>query len=245
MSEAPELKSSPSALADAVPYVAPYVVFAAFTWAADKLPGEWRSAVYLAKVLVVGGLLWVFRRAYTELRVRWGPGVLGAVVVGVGVIVVWIGLDPYYPQAAGEWQAWRNGAFPRFEHLEKMAGAFNPFAAGGVLPGTLAAVVRILGAVVVVPVFEELFWRSWLMRFLIRDDFRSVPPGSFTWTSFAVTAGVFGVTHHEWLAGIICGVAFGWLMVWRRDLFTCVVAHAVANAALAAYVLATGAWQFW
>lgn len=230
---------------EAAPYVAPYLVFAAFTWAADQLPGEWRSAVYLAKVLVVGGLLWVFRRAYTEVHARWSPGLLVAVAVGLGVIVVWVGLDPYYPQTAAEWAMLRGGGFPRFEHLEKLAGAFNPFAAGGLLPGPLAVVVRIVGAVVVVPIFEELFWRSWLMRFLIRDDFRAVPPGSFTWVSFLVTAGVFGVTHHEWLAGVICGVAFGWLMVWRRDLFLCIVAHAVANAALAAYVLGTKSWQFW
>jgi CAAX prenyl protease-like protein len=226
------------------PYVAPYAVFALLTWVADKLPAEGRSAVYLAKVVVVGGLLWTFRRAYTEIQVRWHPTLLVPVAVGVGVIVVWVGLDPYYPQTLREWQVFTNGGVRRFEHAEKLAGAFNPFA-GGMLPGPMAVVVRILGAVGVVPIFEELFWRSWFMRFLIRDDFRSVPLGSFTWMSFGVTAGVFGMTHHEWLAGILCGVAFGWLVVWRRDLFPCIVAHAVANAALAGYVLATGSWQFW
>jgi len=56
---------------------------------------------------------------------------------------------------------------------------------------------------------------------------------------------LFGLSHHEWLAGVICGVAFNLLLYWRKDLFQCIVAHAAANLALAVWVLTREAWHFW
>ena len=49
---------------------------------------------------------------------------------------------------------------------------------------TVLIAVRLMGAAVVVPVMEELFWRSFLMRYLINPDFRAVPMGAFAWFSF-------------------------------------------------------------
>jgi hypothetical protein len=36
-------------------------------------------------------------------------------------------------------------------------------------------------------------------------------------------------------------------LLWRhrRDLISCVTAHAVTNISLALFVLATGSWQYW
>ncbi len=98
---------------------------------------------------------------------------------------------------------------------------------------------------IVVPLTEELFWRAFLIRWLIKEDFKSVPVGAFTWLSFAVTVGLFGAEHTEWLAGLICGVLYNGLYYKRKDVFSCVVAHAVSNAALAAWVLSRGDWKFW
>jgi CAAX prenyl protease-like protein len=104
---------------------------------------------------------------------------------------------------------------------------------------------RVVGAVIVVPLMEELFWRAFLIRWLINENFKSVPVGAFTWLSFAVTAGLFGAEHSEWLAGLICGVLYNGLYYKRKDVFSCVVAHAVSNAALAVWVLSRGDWKFW
>jgi CAAX prenyl protease-like protein len=76
-------------------------------------------------------------------------------------------------------------------------------------------------------------------------DFKSVPVGRFTGFSFAATAILFGVEHEQWLAGIICGVLYNALLARTRDLSSCVIAHAVSNAILAAYVLARGAFHLW
>ena len=72
-----------------------------------------------------------------------------------------------------------------------------------------------------------------------------VPVGVFTWYSFAITVGLFGTEHREWLAGLICGALYNWLLYRTRRLGACVVAHAVSNAALAAWVLWQGDWKFW
>ena len=105
--------------------------------------------------------------------------------------------------------------------------------------------VRLLGLVVLVPVFEELFWRSFLIRWLIADDFTRVPIGRVTPMAAAVSSVVFGAVHPEWLPGVLTGLCWAWL-VWRtKSLSACVVSHATANLALGLYVLATGQWKFW
>jgi hypothetical protein len=53
------------------------------------------------------------------------------------------------------------------------------------------------------------------------------------------------LTHHEWLAAMVCSAAFNWILYWKKDIWACIVAHAVANLALAVWVITTGQWQFW
>ena len=228
----------------AEPYVVPYALFGLLTFVADYVPA-WRAEAYAIKVIVVAAALWHYRRNYCELRFRLNASSLAAVVIGVLVIALWVRLDPYYPQSSEELKALASGGFQVFEHADKAQGQFNPFESAGLLPPIIAIIFRVLGAVLVVPLFEELFWRSLVMRWLIKDDFRSVPLGAYSLVSFAVTAVAFGVTHHEWLAGILCGAIFGAFLIWRKDLFQLVLAHAVANLTLAIYVLTTGAWMYW
>jgi hypothetical protein len=40
-------------------------------------------------------------------------------------------------------------------------------------------------------------------------------------------------------------LAYGWLYLRTGNLWTAVVAHGITNALLGAWVLITGAWQFW
>jgi CAAX prenyl protease-like protein len=109
----------------------------------------------------------------------------------------------------------------------------------------LMTATRVAGAVLVVPLMEELFWRSFLLRYLIDADFESVPLGRFSWNSFLVTTVLFGLEHHLFLAGMAAGAIYNELLYKTRSLAQCVLAHAVTNLALAVYVLCTGKWQFW
>jgi uncharacterized protein len=60
------------------------------------------------------------------------------------------------------------------------AGGFDPsvFPRGWVRTTMIG--FRMAGAVVVVPVMEELFWRSFVARWLVDPDFAKDPVGAFT-----------------------------------------------------------------
>lgn len=105
--------------------------------------------------------------------------------------------------------------------------------------------VRLLGAVAIVPLMEEIFWRSFAARYLVNEKFTSVPIGHFTLFSFAGTALLFGLEHTFVFSGIVAGCVYN-LLLWRtRSLSQCIFSHALTNLLLSAYVLYTGSWQFW
>ena len=215
-----------------LPYVAPMAIYVAFLLGQTNANLLW---VYPAKTIAVAAALWFFRKEYEELRSPMigkasGPLALQswifAVVVGLVAIAIWIGIDSFYPKFT-------------------QAMPFDPTTIASTAQRNVFLAFRVVGAVIIVPLMEELFWRAFLIRWLVNEDFKGVPVGTFTWLSFAITVGLFGAEHSEWLAGLICGALYNWLYYKRKDVFSCVVAHAVSNAALAAWVLARGDWKFW
>ncbi len=215
--------------ADWFAYVAPFTLFMILTYAGSSLPGS-AALWYAIKTLLVGATLIAFRGRYPELRMRFDPvnWILG-VVAGLVVLVVWVAPEQILK--------------PLMFTTPK---GFHPYLyAEAGLPVMMVIGVRILGASLVVPVMEELFWRSFLMRYLIQSDFRNVALGTFRMVPFLIVAVAFGFEHHRWLVGILAGLIYGGLLVWRRDLFTVVLAHGVTNLGLGIYVLLTEQWGFW
>lgn len=185
--------------------------------------------LYPLKPLAALTALFLLRRAYTELRwadlTRPGP-TLAAIGLGLAVFVLWINMD------------WTWGA------LTEPVG-FDPFVFTNDAQRLAMIAVRVFSAVVVVSVMEELFWRSFLLRYIINPRFAAVPLGAFTWPSFLICALLFGLAHHFILAGIMAGMAYSLLLYKTKSLAQCILAHAVTNLALAVYVLHTGQWRFW
>lgn len=107
------------------------------------------------------------------------------------------------------------------------------------------AAVRLAGAALVVPLMEELFWRSFLLRWLVRPDFRRVSLGTFTVQSFLIATVLFGLEHNLWLSGLVAGVAYTALLYRSKNLWSCIVAHGVTNLALGVHVLVTQQWHWW
>ena len=105
--------------------------------------------------------------------------------------------------------------------------------------------VRLFGLVLLVPLIEELFWRSFLIRWLINPDFHKVPIGRVTPIAAAVSSAVFALSHPEWLPALLTGLLWAWLLWQTKSLSACVISHAVANLALGLHVLATGDWKYW
>ena len=107
-------------------------------------------------------------------------------------------------------------------------------------------VLSVVGAVVTVPLAEEIAFRGFLMRRFQDSDFESVSSRQFSWAPFLLSSVAFGLLHGErWLAGIVAGMIYGLVMIRRGRIGEAVVAHAVTNALVAAWVLTTGNWQLW
>jgi exosortase E/protease (VPEID-CTERM system) len=105
---------------------------------------------------------------------------------------------------------------------------------------------RVAASVLLVPIAEELAYRGYLMRRIVKADFETVPFSSVGWPALIAAAVVFGLAHGVlWIPGIVAGLAFGLLAVRRAHLGEAVAAHATANALIAASVLAAGQWQLW
>jgi uncharacterized protein len=106
--------------------------------------------------------------------------------------------------------------------------------------------LRTLGSVALVPILEELFWRGWLMRWLINPEFEKVPLGKYAPGAFWIVAILFASEHGPyWEVGLIAGVVYNWWMIRTKSLADCMLAHAVTNGVLAAYVMVGGHWQYW
>ncbi|MEY2890673.1 MAG: hypothetical protein RJA98_581 [Pseudomonadota bacterium] len=185
--------------------------------------------LYGVTVLAVGGLLMWGWREYGELSRQLWPtlGELGlSVLVGVVVFWLWIQLD-------APWM-----------RLGEPSAPFRPVGADGQLEWGLIA-LRWLGAALLVPVMEELFWRSFLMRWVDNPSFEAVPPQRVTLKAMVLSTFVFMLAHTLWLAAIVAGLAYAWLYVRRGKLWMPIIAHAVTNGVLGVWVVLTGNWQFW
>lgn len=218
----------PNTLADLVdrypwlPFVAPFALFVTFTSTQPLVPGSvvW---VYPLKTVLTGAVILALAR---WLEAPGEPFLIAAICVGAAVLAVWVLSDGLYPLI---------GASPVFDpHRElppSQAYAWIGF--------------RLVGAAVVVPIVEEYFWRGFLIRWLVRPDFRSVRMGTFTWYSFLATSVLFAVEHDRWLAGLIAGVAYNALYYRTRSLKSCILAHGITNLGLGIYVLTGSHWRFW
>jgi CAAX prenyl protease-like protein len=219
-----------------VPYMVPMFAYVGLGGLESYLPSVhgqpsplWYPLAYAAKLVIVAMLAWHYRATWIDFRPWPGRSTLVlAVLVGLIVWGLWIGLD---------------GRYPALPFLGTRAG----FDLEALNPGRRWAfiVVRLLGLVVLVPLIEELFWRSFLIRWLIDPDFQKVAIGKVTPMAAAVTSGMFALVHPEWLPALLTGALWAWLLWQTRSLAACVVSHAMANLALGAYVIATGDWKYW
>ena len=222
-----------------LPYVAPMATFLLLTWLEDFLPANtpgastvaYYPAAYTIKLAVMVFVLWLCRSTWRDLRPWPGVGALAAgVALGLAVAAAWVGLDGYYPVPG------QVGARAAYDPMVLTPASRVAFLA-----------VRFSGLVLVVPLFEELFWRSFVVRWLHDpDDFRRVPIGFVNLGAAATTAGLFALEHPaEWLPALATGFAWAGLLRQTRSVAACFVSHAVANLGLGLYVMATHQWKFW
>ena len=154
---------------------------------------------------------------------------LAGSAIGIVVFAIWIGLDRFSKSTV------------TVDHAVSVA--LMTFSTTGRMTWI---VVRVLAAVVTVPLAEELACRGFLMRRLISPHFDSVSFRCFSWFALLGSSAVFGFLHSgHWIAGTIAGILFGLMVIRRGRIGEAVIAHATANALLAVYVLSYHRWHLW
>jgi CAAX prenyl protease-like protein len=209
--------------------VLPYVIILVLTFVQDSFHGEGRYVMYLAKMGIGAWCIWEMRSLVPEMRWRlsWE-----AVVAGLLVLALWVGLDPYYA---------------KINFLFSAGDPWNPFKqfGAGSAAGWFFFFVRTFGSALIVPPLEESFYRSFLYRYFVRLDFTSMPLGQLHWLSFFVTSALFGLAHYQWLGGLLCGLIFQSLVIRKGRLGDAMAAHAITNFLLGLYIYWKNDWHFW
>ncbi len=203
-------------------YLLPFLAVLAMGMISRAASGgfEW---LYGLRFIAAAGVLWYFRRSYA--RLDWNFDWF-AVATGLLVALLWIAPDMLFHPQRGEMPA-ALAAAPPLLRISWIA-------------------LRVLAAVVTVPLSEELAFRGFLLRRLVSADFESVPFRGVHWVALALSSCAFGLLHGgRWLTGIVAGVLFGLVQARRGRIGDAAVAHGVSNALLAAGVLLSGQWQYW
>lgn len=206
-------------------------------------PEQW---MYPLQTLLVGGVLCFFWKHYDFSKVK-GVG-LGA-VMGVVGIALWIlpswlyDYFGYTEETVGVWA---------YFGLAERTDGFDP----SVLSGEFgmagywgSTIMRFMRAVVIVALVEEIFWRGFLMRFLIdRDgDYWKVPFGKVQFLGYWVTTAAFMFIHApvDYFGAFLFGSLMYWVAVRTKSLLACVVMHGVANLLMGIYALQFGKFGLW
>jgi uncharacterized protein len=214
------------ALHPALPRAVPFAVFLLLTGCQAEFGEASKYWFYLAKTVVGAWLLWEARSLIPELK--WSFSV-EAVLAGLLVLGLWIGLEGQYPK-------WQSEATPWNPH--------TLFGQGTALAWFFVA-VRLLGSSLLVPMLEEVFFRSFMYRFVASGDFLNVPLNRFLPVPFLATAAVFASEHLEWLPGLLCGFIYQGLVIRKGRLGDAITAHAITNFLLGLYVVWKEAWLYW
>jgi uncharacterized protein len=217
--------------------VAPFVIFVLLTAVQGKFGAASAYWFYLVKTVVGIWLIWEMRSLVAEMRWAFSGE---AVAVGVAVFAVWVGVDGGWTTQNALWPKLGLSAAPN-----NSPAAWNPHEHFGSALAWLFIAVRILGSTFIVPPLEEVFYRSFLYRYLASHNFLAVSLNKFSPIPFLVPAFLFGFSHNEWLAGILCGAAYQWLVLRKNRLGDAMTAHAITNFLLGVWVVTRGAWNFW
>jgi CAAX prenyl protease-like protein len=212
-------------------YVAPFLVFLCFLAisGAISVDARWDAPIRVVVLGLVCFVCWP-----RELSLRADRPLL-SIGLGIAVFVLWIAPDVIFP-------GYRQHAAFSNSILGHPHSSLRP----SELQSGWVLFWRTVRAVLIVPIVEELFWRGWLMRWLINPDFKRVPLGAYAPVAFWVTAILFASEHGPyWDVGLLTGIIYNFWMIRTKSVADCILAHAVTNAALSAYVIATSQWQYW
>lgn len=213
-------------------WIAPFAVFMLWLAVAPSLPfGQpWESIARVGVLVLVIAL--ASGKIVRGLRVKHA---MASIALGLAVCALWVAPDLLIP-------GWRS----HWLFQNSITGTIKTSIAPAELADPLVLALRIARAAILVPILEELFWRGWMPRWIVNNDWQKVPLGTYNTLAFIGTALLFASEHGPfWDVGLLCGLIYNWWMWRTKSLGDIVLVHAVTNAALSAYVLMTGKYEYW
>lgn len=214
-----------------VRYIAPFIAFLLFLAVSGQhlISPAWESPLWVIVLAIICFVAWP-RELSIKPRFPWA-----SIGIGVLVFVIWIAPDLLVP-------GYRTSIVFSNSIMGRLHSSLKP----DDLQSSWILFWRTVRAVLIVPIVEELFWRAWLMRWLIQPEFQKVRLGAYAPLAFWVTALLFASEHGPyWDVGLVTGVIYNLWMIRTRSVADCILMHAVTNGALSAYVIATSQWQYW
>jgi CAAX prenyl protease-like protein len=214
-----------------LPYIAPFAVFVGFL-ALHSIAPMPELADQVVRLVVVAAVLFWFARPVLDFRVKRPLWTIG---IGLAVFAIWIAPDALFPAYRQSWL-----------FTNAVTGMARSSLSDAAHSDPVVLTLRSARAVLIVPMVEELFWRAWMMRWIIAPDFEKVKLGTYTAFSFWMVAALFASEHGVyWDVGLAAGVVYNWWMIRTKSLGDLILAHAITNGCLCAYVVATGKWEYW
>lgn len=221
---------------DTVAAIAPYAIWMALLFGLEATAVNYA----LRTCLTAAALSVAATMSLAMFRPWWkgaGRGILWGTFVGLVVTVLWIAPEsiPWY----------------RDFSLLGAIGFGGGTASAGPSPyepatcGWALTIVKLVGSAFVIAPVEELFFRSFLYRWLQHSDWTKVSLAKFDLSAFLWMVGLFALEHHTRLAaGAMAGAFYGYLAI-RQGVGAAVIAHVLTNLLLGLYVIHTGQWGFW
>ena len=212
-------------------YIAPFALFILLLAVSGNfaMDARWEEP---ARVVTLAAACWICWPRKLPVRPNQS---LASIAVGVGVFLIWIAPGLLIP-GYREHRIFSNA----------IVGHTHSSISAAALRSRWVLTWRTMRAVIAVPVVEELFWRAWLMRWLVNPDFRRAPLGAYSPFAFWITAILFASEHGpDWDVGLLAGVIYNWWMMRSKSVADCILTHAATNAILSGYVIAAAQWQYW
>ena len=239
-------------------YVVPFGVFIvlnmvfqmvgeAMLWEHDNAPWyrHWPEQLFYPIQTIISAVVLAFFWKHYEFR--WTHKVWIGVVAGFVGIAFWL-----LPTMIYDWREMTgkpDGFFAKLTGLAPRRDGFDPGVFENPVAYWASLLFRLARAVIIVSLVEEIFWRGFLMRFLLDRDgnYWKVPFGKFAWISFVVVTLAFMLAHAplDWAGALIYGSITYWVAVKTKSLLACVVMHGVANASMAAFAMIFGKYGLW
>ena len=239
-------------------YVAPFGVFIilnlvfqfageAMIWEHDNAPWyrHWPEQLFYPIQTILSAIVLVFFWKHYDFR--WTNKVWIGVVAGFVGIGFWL-----LPTMIYDWTGMTgkpDSFFSKLTGLAPREEGFDPSVFGNPAAYWASLIFRLARAVIIVSLVEEIFWRGFLMRFLLDldGDYWKVPFGKAALISFVVVTFAFMLAHAplDGAGALIYGSITYWVAVKTKSLLACVVMHGVANATMGAFAMTYGKYGLW